>query len=250
MLVALPDRLMPVEKLPEMILRAVLVVPPTVTPVADEAITTPTEESVRRAMAIQLIINREWGIGKNENPNQGSFIIEEMTDLVEEAVLKEFEAISERGGVLGAMETGYQRGKIKEESMYYEHMKHDGTYPIVGVNTFLGRDGSPIQVVHEVMRSTDDEKQAQIDGLSECHRANAGAADQALPLPEDDHGRKPPESGKDEAPNPCGRERQASHHRSGGNARLQIRTEAPPRRRSNRRIPTAYRHAPVLMTPT
>ena len=102
----------------------------------DEAITTPTEESVRRAMAIQLIINREWGLGKNENPNQGSFIIEELTDLVEEAVLKEFEAISERGGVLGAMETGYQRGKIQEESLYYEHKKHDGSYPIVGVNTF------------------------------------------------------------------------------------------------------------------
>ena len=107
----------------------------------DEAITTPTEESVRRAMAIQLIINREWGIGKNENPNQGSFIIEELTDLVEEAVLKEFEAISERGGVLGAMETGYQRGKIQEESMYYEHMKHDGSYPIVGVNTFRNPHG-------------------------------------------------------------------------------------------------------------
>ena len=102
----------------------------------DEAITTPTEESVRRAMAIQLIINREWGVAKNENPNQGSFVIEELTDLVEEAVLKEFEAISERGGVLGAMETGYQRGKIQEESMYYEHKKHDGSYPIVGVNTF------------------------------------------------------------------------------------------------------------------
>ena len=102
----------------------------------DEAITTPTEESVRRAMAIQLIINREWGLAKNENPNQGAFIIDELTDLVEEAVLKEFEAISERGGVLGAMETGYQRGKIQEESMYYEHKKHDGSYPIIGVNTF------------------------------------------------------------------------------------------------------------------
>ena len=100
---------------------------------------TPTEESVRRAMAIQLIINREWGLGKNENPNQGSFIIEELTDLVEEAVLKEFEAISERGGVLGAMETGYQRGKIQEESLYYEHKKHDGSYPIIGVNTFQNR---------------------------------------------------------------------------------------------------------------
>ncbi len=107
----------------------------------DEAITTPTEDSVRRAMAIQLIINREWGLGKNENPNQGSFIIEELTDLVEEAVLKEFEAISERGGVLGAMETGYQRGKIQEESLYYEHKKHDGSYPIVGVNTFRNPHG-------------------------------------------------------------------------------------------------------------
>ncbi len=102
-----------------------------------EAITTPTEESVRRAMAIQLIINREWGVAKNENPNQGAFVIDELTDLVEEAVLKEFEAIASRGGVLGAMETGYQRGKIQEESMYYEHKKHDGSYPIIGVNTFL-----------------------------------------------------------------------------------------------------------------
>src|SRR6202023_4021297 len=102
----------------------------------DEAITTPTEESVRRAMAIQLIINREWGLGKNENPNQGSFIIEELTDLVEEAVLKEFEASSERGRRRGAMETGYQRGKIQEESMLYEQRKHDGTLPIIGVNTF------------------------------------------------------------------------------------------------------------------
>ena len=102
----------------------------------DEAITTPTEESVRRAMAIQLIINREWGLAKNENPNQGSFIIDELTDLVEEAVLKEFDAIAERGGVLGAMETGYQRGKIQEESLFYERQKHDGSYPIIGVNTF------------------------------------------------------------------------------------------------------------------
>ncbi|HMA09913.1 MAG TPA: fused isobutyryl-CoA mutase/GTPase IcmF, partial [Ramlibacter sp.] len=114
----------------------------------DEAITTPTEESVRRAMAIQLIINREWGLAKNENPNQGSFILEELTDLVEEAVLKEFEAISERGGVLGAMETGYQRGKIQEESLYYEHKKHDGSYPIVGVNTFRNphADGAPQKI--------------------------------------------------------------------------------------------------------
>ena len=108
----------------------------------DEAITTPTEESVRRAMAIQLIINREWGLAKNENPNQGSFIIEELTDLVEEAVLKEFERISERGGVLGAMETGYQRGKIQDESLHYEIKKHDGSYPIIGVNTFLNPQGA------------------------------------------------------------------------------------------------------------
>ena len=107
----------------------------------DEAITTPTEESVRRAMAIQLIINREWGVAKNENPNQGAFVIDELTDLVEEAVLKEFEAIASRGGVLGAMETGYQRGKIQEESLYYEHKKHDGSYPIIGVNTFLNPEG-------------------------------------------------------------------------------------------------------------
>ena len=103
----------------------------------DEAITTPTEESVRRALAIQLIINQEWGLAKNENPSQGAFIIDELTDLVEEAVLQEFEKISDRGGVLGAMETGYQRGKIQEESLYYEHKKHDGSLPIVGVNTFL-----------------------------------------------------------------------------------------------------------------
>ena len=107
----------------------------------DEAITTPTEESVRRAMAIQLIINREWGLARNENPNQGSFVIDELTELVEEAVLKEFERISERGGVLGAMETGYQRGRIQEESLYYEHKKHDGSYPIIGVNTFLNPKG-------------------------------------------------------------------------------------------------------------
>src|SRR5436305_11624334 len=103
----------------------------------DEAITTPTEESVRRAMAIQLVINREWGLAKNENPNQGAFIIDELTDLVEEAVLKEFEKIAERGGVLGAMETGYQRGKIQEESLFYEQKKNDGSLPIIGVNTFV-----------------------------------------------------------------------------------------------------------------
>src|SRR5207344_410643 len=132
----------------------------------DEAITTPTEESVRRAMAIQLIINKEWGLGKNENPNQGSFIIEELTDLVEEAVLKEFEAISERGGVLGAMETGYQRGKIQEESMYYEHRKHDGSYPIVGVNTFRApHTDAPPQTI-TLARSTEEEKESQLNRLA------------------------------------------------------------------------------------
>jgi isobutyryl-CoA mutase len=147
----------------------------------DEAITTPTEESVRRAMAIQLIINREWGLGKNENPNQGSFIIEELTDLVEEAVLKEFEAISERGGVLGAMETGYQRGKIQEESMYYEHQKHDGSYPIVGVNTFRNphADTAPPQKI-ELQRSSEEEKQSQLKRLAEFHARNAKAAPKAL----------------------------------------------------------------------
>src|SRR5207249_9257507 len=129
----------------------------------DEAITTPTEESVRRAMAIQLIINREWGLAKNENPNQGSFIVEELTNLVEEAVLKEFEAISERGGVLGAMETGYQRGKIQEESLYYEHKKHDGSYPIVGVNTFTNPhvDATPHTIT--LARSSKAEKESQLE---------------------------------------------------------------------------------------
>jgi methylmalonyl-CoA mutase len=146
----------------------------------DEAITTPTEASVRRAMAIQLIINKELGLARNENPLQGSFVIEELTDLVEEAVYAEFLRLSERGGVLGAMETMYQRGKIQDESLHYESKKASGELPIVGVNTFLGRDGSPIQHVHEVMRSTDGEKQAQIEGLELCHRANAARADAAL----------------------------------------------------------------------
>ncbi len=131
----------------------------------DEAITTPTEESVRRAMAIQLIINREWGLAKNENPNQGSFVIEELTDLVEEAVLKEFEALAERGGVLGAMETGYQRGKIQEESLYYEQKKHDGSHPIIGVNTFRNPHGDPIPEKLELARSTEEEKRSQIERL-------------------------------------------------------------------------------------
>ena len=123
----------------------------------DEAVTTPSTESVRRALAIQLIINREWGLAMNENPLQGSYVIDELTDLVEEAVLKEFDPINERGGVLGAMETGYQRGRIQDESMLYEHRKHDGSLPIIGVNTFRrpgGDDGTPDHV--ELARATDD----------------------------------------------------------------------------------------------
>jgi len=139
----------------------------------DEAITTPTEDSVRRAMAIQLIINKEWGLAKNENPNQGSFIIEELTDLVEEAVLTEFEAISSRGGVLGAMETGYQRGKIQDESMYYEHQKHDGSYPIIGVNTFRNPHGDPVPAKLELIRSTEEEKQSQLKRLRAFHARHA-----------------------------------------------------------------------------
>lgn len=138
----------------------------------DEAITTPTEESVRRAMAIQLIINKELGLAKNENPLQGSFIIEELTDLVEEAVYAEFDRITERGGVLGAMETMYQRSKIQEESMHYEWLKHTGEYPIVGVNTFLGKDGSPTVLPGEVIRSTEEEKQQQIKNLETYQIAN------------------------------------------------------------------------------
>ncbi len=141
----------------------------------DEAITTPTEESVRRAMAIQLVINREWGLAMNENPNQGAFIIEELTDLVEEAVLKEFEAIAARGGVLGAMETGYQRSRIQEESLYYEHRKHDGSYPIIGVNTFRNPKGDmPIEI--ELARSTEEERQSQIKRLRDFQERNKEAA--------------------------------------------------------------------------
>jgi methylmalonyl-CoA mutase len=142
----------------------------------DEAITTPTEESVRRAMAIQLIINREWGLGKNENPNQGAFIIDELTDLVEEAVLKEFEAISGRGGVLGAMETGYQRGKIQEESMVYEHKKHDGSYPIIGVNAFRNPHGDSTPAKLELIRSSDEEKRSQLKRLRDFQGRNSTAA--------------------------------------------------------------------------
>ena len=146
----------------------------------DEAITTPTGESVRRAMAIQLIINREWGLAKNENPNQGAFIIDELTDLVEEAVLKEFERMSERGGVLGAMETGYQRGKIQDESMLYEHRKHDGSYPIVGVNTFLNPDEEAEAPTPELARSTDAEKQDQLARLRRFQSAHGAEAEAAL----------------------------------------------------------------------
>jgi isobutyryl-CoA mutase len=138
----------------------------------DEAITTPTEESVRRAMAIQLVINHELGLAKNENPLQGSFIIEELTDLVEEAVLQEFDRINERGGVLGAMESMYQRGKIQEESLYYETLKHTGEFPIIGVNTFLSKDGSPTIIPGEVIRATEDEKQAQIFTLNKLKESN------------------------------------------------------------------------------
>ncbi len=142
----------------------------------DEAITTPTEDSVRRAMAIQMIINKEWGVAKNENPNQGSFIIEELTDLVEEAVLKEFDAISSRGGVLGAMETGYQRGKIQEESLYYEHRKHDGSHPIVGVNTFRNPRGEGAPQKLELIRSTEEEKRSQLKRLREFQARNRDAS--------------------------------------------------------------------------
>ncbi|WP_445432246.1 methylmalonyl-CoA mutase family protein [Chryseobacterium indoltheticum] len=146
----------------------------------DEAITTPTEQSVRRAMAIQLIINKELGLAKNENPLQGSFIIEELTDLVEEAVYTEFDRITERGGVLGAMETMYQRSKIQEESMHYEWLKHTGEYPIIGVNTFLGKDGSPTVRPGEVIRSTEEEKQVQIETLHNFQKSNEDKSEAAL----------------------------------------------------------------------
>ncbi len=146
----------------------------------DEAITTPTEESVRRAMAIQMIINKELGLATNENPLQGAFIIEELTDLVEEAVLKEFESISERGGVLGAMERMYQRTRIQEESMYYEGLKHTGEMPIIGVNTYLDPDGSPTVIPSEVIRSSEEEKAYAITSLEAFHQRNEGVAAQAL----------------------------------------------------------------------
>ncbi|MGV8111896.1 MAG: methylmalonyl-CoA mutase family protein [Lentimicrobium sp.] len=146
----------------------------------DEAITTPTEESVRRAMAIQLIINHELGLAKNQNPLQGSFIIEELTDLVEEAVLTEFDRLTERGGVLGAMETMYQRSRIQEESLYYEKLKHDGKLPIMGVNTFLSSEGSPTIIPAEVIRSTPEEKDYQVSMLKQLHKTWQPEAAQAL----------------------------------------------------------------------
>ena len=146
----------------------------------DEAITTPTEDSVRRAIAIQLIINRELGLTKNENPIQGAFIIEELTDLVEEAVYTEFKRITERGGVLGAMENMYQRNKIQEESLYYETLKHTGEYPIIGVNTFLSSKGSPTIIPKEVIRSTTDEKEQQITNVHSVQTRSGKETDDAL----------------------------------------------------------------------
>ena len=151
----------------------------------DEAITTPTEESVRRAMAIQLIINKELGLTKNENPIQGAFIIEELTDLVEEAVLLEFDRITERGGVLGAMETMYQRSKIQEESMYYETLKHNGEFPIIGVNTFLSSKGSPTVQPEEVIRATEEEKQYQIQTKEKLNKANLKNVEQQIAILQD-----------------------------------------------------------------
>jgi methylmalonyl-CoA mutase len=146
----------------------------------DEAVTTPTSESVRRALAIQLVINREWGLAMNENPLQGSFVVEELTDLVEAAVLDELDRISDRGGVMGAMETGYQRGRIQDESMLYEQRKHDGTLPIIGVNTFRNPDGDEVPTTLELARSDDDEKRDQIERLTRFQQRNAQHAEPAL----------------------------------------------------------------------
>jgi methylmalonyl-CoA mutase len=146
----------------------------------DEAVTTPTAESVRRALAIQLVINREWGLAMNENPLQGSFVVEELTDLVEAAVLDELDRISDRGGVMGAMETGYQRGRIQDESMLYEQRKHDGTLPIIGVNTFRNPDGDEVPTTLELARSDDAEKRDQIERLTRFQRHNAEHAEPAL----------------------------------------------------------------------
>jgi methylmalonyl-CoA mutase len=145
----------------------------------DEAVTTPTESSVRRALAIQMIIDKEWGLSMNENPLQGSFVVEQLTDLVEEAVLQEFERLADRGGVLGAMETGYQRGRIQDESMLYEQRKHDGSLPIVGVNTFLRPGGEEEHETVELARATEAEKQSQLERLrafQDRHREQAPAA--------------------------------------------------------------------------
>ena len=147
----------------------------------DEALTTPTEESVRRAVAIQLIINRELGLNTNQNPWSGSFLLETLTDMVEEAVYKEFESISERGGVLGAMETMYQRGKIQEESLYYETRKHDGSLPLIGVNTYLANDGAVEEhKLAELIRSTEEEKQSQVAGVRTFQARNGTQSPQAL----------------------------------------------------------------------
>jgi len=146
----------------------------------DEAVTTPTDESVRRALAIQLVINREWGLSTNENPLQGSFIVDELTDLVEEAVLAEFERLSERGGVLGAMETGYQRGRIQDDSMLYEEKKHDGTLPIVGVNTFVNPAPPEHHQPMELARATEEEKEGQLRRLADFHARHAAECPGAL----------------------------------------------------------------------
>jgi methylmalonyl-CoA mutase len=146
----------------------------------DEAVTTPSTESVRRALAIQLIINREWGLSINENPLQGSFIVDQLTDLVEEAVLAEFDRLTARGGVLGAMETGYQRGKIQDESMTYEQRKHDGSLPIIGVNTFRAPDDATPPGELELARGTDAEKHSQLARLADFHARNRDAAEEAL----------------------------------------------------------------------
>jgi methylmalonyl-CoA mutase len=146
----------------------------------DEAVTTPSEQSVRRALAIQMIIDQEWGLAGNENPLQGSYVVEELTDLVEEAVLAEFERLSDRGGVLGAMETGYQRGRIQDESMLYEQRKHDGTLPIVGVNTFKAPDADQVRGPLVLARGTEEEKQSQLRRLADFHARHASEAPAAL----------------------------------------------------------------------
>jgi methylmalonyl-CoA mutase len=146
----------------------------------DEAVTTPSEESVRRALAIQMVIDKEWGLSANENPLQGSYVVDELTDLVEAAVLAEFDRIAERGGVLGAMETGYQRGRIQDESMLYEHRKHDGSLPLVGVNTFLAPHSDAEPVTVELARATEAEKQSQLDRLAAFHATHRSDAPAAL----------------------------------------------------------------------